>query len=144
SLDDTTLFHAIDTWRRAADPILSDLSQRLHARRLFKTHELHVVDRKSEHTELLMNIAAEAAREHGFDPRYYVGLDEATFVPFDDRHDPLRVVFPDGRSYAPTDVSFVLSRLNRETLERTRLIMPPEIRDAWLERATWVLCQSPQ
>ncbi len=140
ALDDTSLLHALDTWCDAADPTLRDLCSRLQRRRLFKTHELHGPDASPSQAQALLEVARELARERGYDPEYYVGLDTAQLVPFDDRQDSLRVEFPDGRSYRPEEVSFVLGRLNRQPLTRTRLLMPPELREEWLERATLRLC----
>jgi hypothetical protein len=74
--------------------------------------------------------AATAARQHGLDPEHYVGLDEARVVPFDNARDPLRVVFPDGTTHAPEDVSFILGRLRGQELIRRRLVYPAELRPA--------------
>ncbi len=82
-LDDVSLTGAIDTWAgrgpsgtaAAADDVLRDLSQRLVARRLFKTielgHDPGVIERMAEPVE-------RAARAHfGESARYYVHLDNA-------------------------------------------------------------------
>ena len=52
------------------------------------------------------------------------------YIGFDDREDPLTVVFPDASSRPLADVSFLLGRLREEKLERVRLIFPAELRDA--------------
>ena len=50
-------------------------------------------------------------------------------VAFDDSEDPLTVVFPNGKSRALSDVSFLLARLRQEKMERVRLVFAPELRD---------------
>src|SRR5690606_17779396 len=40
-LDDQNLLETLNGWRHAADPILADVCERLRARNLFKTVELH-------------------------------------------------------------------------------------------------------
>ena len=67
------------------------------------------------------------AASHGLDPEVYVGLDTAAMVAFDDREDPLTVVYPDGAMRALGDVSFVLGRLRGESMERVRLVFAPEL-----------------
>jgi uncharacterized protein len=58
-----------------------------------------------------------------------VGLDAASTVAFDDAEDPLTVVFPNGKSRALSEVSFLLQRLLGEKMERVRLVFAPELRD---------------
>jgi hypothetical protein len=50
-------------------------------------------------------------------------------VAFDDREDPLTVVYPDGATRPLGDVSFVLGRLRGESMERVRLVFAPELGD---------------
>jgi hypothetical protein len=50
-------------------------------------------------------------------------------VAFDDSEDPLTVVFPNGKSRALSEVSFLLQRLLHEKMERVRLVFAPELRD---------------
>jgi HD superfamily phosphohydrolase len=129
-LDDNTLWTAIAAWREARDPILRDFSERLFARRLFKTHELYGEAREPHARERVHAAAREIARANGFDPDAYVGLDVASDLPFDDSSDSLMVVFPSGPPKKPSEVSLLLGRLRGERLERVRLIFPPELRDA--------------
>lgn len=128
ALDDATLWVALASWCDVTDPILSDLCQRFTARRLFKTYELFgeqaTPAARLSALERLRDIAAEA----GLDPDIYVGLDAASTVAFDDSEDPLTVVFPDGRSRALSEVSFLLGRLRGERMERVRLVFAPELR----------------
>ena len=127
-LDDNTLWTAIGAFRTAKDAVLRDFSERLYARRLFKTHELYGEAREPGIRERHLETAREIARAHGLDPEQYVGLDVASDVPFDDT-DPLQVIFPDGTARKPSDVSLLLGRLRGERLERVRLIFPPELRE---------------
>jgi HD superfamily phosphohydrolase len=136
ALDDALLWTTLAAWRESEDAILSDLCQRLYHRRLFKTLELHGEDAQPRRYQLLLEHARERATLAGFDPRYYVGLDEASDVPFNGSTDPLEVIFPDNVARAPRDVSFLLGRLWGERLTRTRLVFPKELRDEVLAHAS--------
>jgi hypothetical protein len=105
-----------------------DLCQRLYSRRLFKTLELFGEERTPGRYRELLDFARTRARAMGLDPDYYVGLDEAVDIPFDTAKEQLEVIFPDNVARAPRDVSFVLGRLYGETLTRTRLVFPKELR----------------
>jgi HD superfamily phosphohydrolase len=129
-LDDPALWVALSAWQHEKDPILSDLVARLRSRRLFKTFELHGEAKTPRARLEALERARDAAARAGFDPEIYVGLDVASTVAFDDREDPLTVVFPDASSRPLADVSFLLGRLREEKLERVRLIFPVELRDA--------------
>lgn len=128
ALDDNVLWNALANWRDARDGILRDLCQRLYSRKLFKTLELFGEEGSPERYRQLLEFTRDRARRAGFDPDYYVGLDEAVDVPFDNAKDQLEVIFPDNVARAPRDVSFVLGRLAGETLTRTRLVFPKELR----------------
>ena len=129
ALDDGVLWSALASWREHPDRILGDLCRRLYARQLFKTLELFGEDRRPEKYAELQAFARQRARALGLDPDYYVGLDEAIDVPFNNAGDPLAVIFPDDVARAPQDVSFILGRLAGETLTRTRLVFPKEVRE---------------
>jgi hypothetical protein len=128
-LDDTVLWNAISAWRTVKDPVLGDLCQRLHARRLFKTLRFYEPSARPDAYAEASEVARELVRARGLDPDVYVGLDRATLVPFDEASAGLRVIFPNGITRAPGDVSFVLGRLRGQRLEQVRLIFPAEIRD---------------
>ena len=134
ALDDSVLWSALANWRHANDPILADLCQRLYSRKLFKTLELFGEDRSPARYRELLEFARHRSQAIGLDPDYYVGLDEAVDVPFDNSKDPLKVIFPDNVARAPRDVSFILGRLSGETLTRTRLVFPKELRGEVLAR----------
>jgi HD superfamily phosphohydrolase len=128
ALDDNVLWNALANWREARDGILRDLCQRLYSRKLFKTVELFGAERTPERYRELLEFARGRATAIGLDPEYYVGLDEAVDVPFDNSKEQLEVIFPDNVARAPRDVSFILGRLSGETLTRTRLVFPKELR----------------
>jgi HD superfamily phosphohydrolase len=132
-LDDMVLWVAISAWRSASDTMLADLSKRLYARHLFKTYELFGEQATPAGRIHALEAARAVAKQHALDPQVYVGLDAAWDAPFDDSDEPLTVIFPAGPPRKPGDVSFLLSRLRGERLERTRLIFAPELRDGILE-----------
>jgi uncharacterized protein len=136
ALDDNVLWNALAHWRAADDAILSDLCQRLYSRKLFKTIELFGEERTPARYQRLLEFARERARAIGLDPEYYVGLDEAVDIPFDNAKEPLKVIFPDNVARTPRDVSFILGRLSGETLTRTRLVFPKELRAEVLAHAS--------
>lgn len=129
ALDDGVLWTSLAGWRTARDGILADLSGRLYARKLFKTLELFGADRTAERYRELLEFARWRCRATGLDPDYYVGIDEAVDTPFENAQGALEVIFPDNVARAPRDVSFILGRLSGETLTRTRLVFPNELRE---------------
>jgi HD superfamily phosphohydrolase len=133
-LDDASLWVALSAWRHSKNPILSDLTQRFHARKLFKTYELFDERTTPDARVRALDIAREVAREAGLDPQIYVGLDAASTTAFDDLQDPLTVVFPGGQTRALADVSFLLGRLRGEKMSRIRLIFAPELRPEIIRR----------
>jgi len=128
-LDDATLWVALASWCDAGDPLLANLCQRFYARNLFKTYELFGEQATPAARLGALETARDIAREAGLEPEQYVGLDAASTVAFDDSEDPLTVVFPNGKSRALSDVSFLLGRLRGERMERVRLVFAPELRD---------------
>jgi HD superfamily phosphohydrolase len=132
-LDDSILWAALAEWRDARDPVLADLCRRLHERRLLKTYELYGEQASPSGRQRALQLARGIAEEAGFDPDVYVGLDFAEDVPYREDEEHLRVIFPDGSERRPSEVSFLLGRLKGETLERVRLIVPPELRERIVE-----------
>ncbi|HET9930305.1 MAG TPA: HD domain-containing protein [Polyangiaceae bacterium] len=128
-LDDATLWVALSGYRDAKDPLLSDLSRRFYSRKLFKTIELFGEQAEPEARTIALERAREVARARGLDPEVYVGLDAASTVAFDEKRDPLMVVFPDGEARLLSNVSFLLGRLVNQRLSRVRLIFAEELRD---------------
>lgn len=132
ALDDAVLWVALAELRNASDPVLSDLSRRFHARNLFKTIELFGAQVTAAGRLEALDKAREVARAQGLDPDIYVGLDAASTVAFDDRDDPLIVLFPGGTTRPLAQVSFLLGRLLGQRMERVRLVFAPELRDGIL------------
>jgi HD superfamily phosphohydrolase len=133
-LDDASLWVALSAWRATKNPVLADLSQRFHARKLFKTYELFDERATPDARVRALDIARSVAADAGLDPLIYVGLDAASTSAFDDLEDPLSVVFPGGRTRALADVSFLLGRLRGEKMSRIRLIFAPELRAEIVQR----------
>jgi HD superfamily phosphohydrolase len=127
-LDDASLWTALSHYRRSEDAVLSDLTCRLFTRQLLKTIDLYGHDATPEGQDRCLAVAVSLAEERGLDPRYYVGLDSPSIIPFDPKSDPITVVFPDGSERPPGEVSFLLGRLHGEVLSRPRIIVPEEIR----------------
>jgi uncharacterized protein len=132
-LDDATLWVALASWCDASDPVLSDLCSRFYRRDLFKTYELFGEQATPAGRLQALQTARDIAEQAGLDPEVYVGLDAASTVAFDDSEDPLTVVFPNGKSRALSDVSFLLGRLRSERMERVRLVFARELREQVLE-----------
>jgi uncharacterized protein len=132
-LDDATLWVALASWCDVSDPVLSDLCRRFAARDLFKTYELFGEQATPAARLEALQIARDIAKQAGLDPEIYVGLDAASTVAFDDSEDPLTVVFPNGKSRALSDVSFLLGRLRSERMERVRLVFARELREKVIE-----------
>jgi HD superfamily phosphohydrolase len=129
ALDDPSLWVALSAWRGAGDPVLRDLAERLHARHLFKTLELHGEQATPRGRLEALEAARDAVSSSPLDPAIYVGLDVASTVAFDDTDDPLIVMFRDGATRSLAEVSFLLGRLRKERMERVRLVFAPELRE---------------
>jgi len=78
-IDDSDFVFHIKQWQRSGDSILSDLSRRFIARRLFKAIDLDMpLDQQAE----FLTTASEAIERAGFDPEYYFIEDRASDVPY--------------------------------------------------------------
>jgi HD superfamily phosphohydrolase len=128
-LDDASLATAMHVWESCKDEGLADLTRRIRVRALFKTYELFGDQAKPKAREQALHVARDVARQQGLDPDVHVGIDVATDVPFESEEEPL-VVYAKGPARPLSEVSFLLSRLKGETLERVRLVFAPELRDA--------------
>jgi HD superfamily phosphohydrolase len=128
ALDDMVLWESLRAWCHADDPILAELATRLFTRRLYKTYELYGQQTTPSWCNNAHAIVRDLAQNSGFDPDWHVGLDVARDVPFDDEDASIVVLFPNGQVRAPSKVSVILRRLSGESVERVRLIFPPEIR----------------
>jgi HD superfamily phosphohydrolase len=128
-LDDAALGMAMHVWESCKDEGLRDLTRRIRVRALFKTYELFGEQASRQAREHALSIARDVAKQHGLDPDVHVGIDIATDVPFESEEEPL-VVYSKGPPRPLSEVSFLLSRLKGETLERVRIVFAPELRDA--------------
>ncbi len=129
-LDDPTLWQCLKGWQASSDVVLADLCRRLQNRDLFKTFELFGNDGDPDPASSALEVARDLARQAGFDPDVYVGLDRAVLLPYDDSKQKLRVLFPHGDSQPLHEVSFLLGRLRGQRLEKVRLLVPTEVREA--------------
>jgi HD superfamily phosphohydrolase len=78
-VDDSDFVFHVKQWQKSSDHILSDLSRRFIARRLFKAIDLDMPDeQKGEFLTAARNVT-EAA---GFNPEYYFIEDRASDVPY--------------------------------------------------------------
>ncbi len=78
-IDDSDMVFHIKQWQRSADPILSDLSRRFVARRLFKAID---VDMPAAERATFISGARSCVARAGFDPDYYFVEDRASDVPY--------------------------------------------------------------
>ncbi|HEU0251891.1 MAG TPA: HD domain-containing protein [Pyrinomonadaceae bacterium] len=78
-VDDSDFVFHIKQWQRSDDAILSDLSKRFIARRLFKAVDLDMP--REQQAEFLVN-ARQAIARAGFDPDFYFIEDRASDVPY--------------------------------------------------------------
>ncbi|HKG96433.1 MAG TPA: HD domain-containing protein, partial [Pyrinomonadaceae bacterium] len=78
-VDDSDFVFHIKQWQRSDDSILSDLSRRFIARRLFKAIDLDMpLNQQAE----FLTTARQAVARAGFDPEYYFIEDRASDVPY--------------------------------------------------------------
>lgn len=78
-IDDSDFVFHVKQWQNSSDQILSDLSRRFIARRLFKAIDLDMPD---EQKGDFLNAARKAVARAGFDPEYYFIEDRASDVPY--------------------------------------------------------------
>jgi HD superfamily phosphohydrolase len=129
-LDDGVLWGAMHAWEKSSDRPLADLARRIRARALFKTLELFGEQAQGEGRERALQVARDVARDHGFDPDVYVGVDVASDAPLGELDAPLMVVYAKGPARPLHEVSFLLGRLAGQVLSRVRLVLAPELRDS--------------
>jgi HD superfamily phosphohydrolase len=78
-IDDSDFVFHVKQWQRSSDQILSDLSRRFIARRLFKAIDL---DMPQEQKAEFLSAARDVVDRAGFDPEYYFIEDRASDVPY--------------------------------------------------------------
>lgn len=143
ALDDARLVCCFADWSASSDPILADLSARLHARRLPKTLPLPSGDAGRAVREEAYNRVCELVTRRGLRADLSVWLDTTSDTPYtepaDDSSEGLWVVIrhrPVGRL---GDVSFLLGELRNKQIDATRLVYPAELRDEVLSAVEGVL-----
>lgn len=128
-LDDHTLISYFSHWQYDQDPILSDLSYRVLNRKPFKS--LLVLEEETEELKVALH---EELLAHHFDPEYYLGINEASDMPYDITH-------YDGRSkriqidlitkmdqiVELSQVSMLVASLTGKELGDRRLFFPREL-----------------
>jgi uncharacterized protein len=78
-IDDSDFVFHVKQWQKSGDQILSDLSRRFIARRLFKAIDL---DMPHEQKGEFLSTARAVVERAGFDPEYYFIEDRASDVPY--------------------------------------------------------------
>jgi HD superfamily phosphohydrolase len=131
--DSDVLFH-VKQWQRSSDKILSDLSKRFMARRLFKAIDLDMPE--AERPEFLQ-AAQQCVAQAGYDPAYYFIEDRASDVPYynyytaEGAEPKSRIYVEDGyarpRIREITEISDVVRGLQRG-YELHRVCFPAEIK----------------
>jgi uncharacterized protein len=134
-LTDHDLWSAFRLWRSHDDPILRDLSNRLYARRLFKSIDIradNVQELWDKHDDLKA-----LARSAGFDPEYYIVVDKAKDTPYklvgpttgDDPATSVRLVnAASGSCEFLEHRSGLTKQLQDEAYQLLRLCLPAELK----------------
>ncbi|MET0387409.1 MAG: HD domain-containing protein [Polyangiales bacterium] len=132
ALDDVTLLAAFRAWERDADPALSELTQRLSARRLPKTLPLALEGKATGAWERARERACDVATRRGFAPELWVWLDVPSECAYEEPVADAAEALWVSLRHRPMDrlarTSFVLGELCNKRIERPRLIFPGEIR----------------
>ena len=114
-------------WSNDSDPILSDLSQRLLNRRLFKTVRIQPGD----DPQTLQKQAAAAVSKAGFDPRYYLHSITSANVHAGDSEHSLRVLAEDGnfKQLGDADPLFNTLLTGADSYRQSWLALPREAKE---------------
>ncbi len=134
SLDDNSLWQAVDAWSDDRDDILAGLAARCGRRDLFKTASLDDIDPELD-ASLEKGLEAIVAA-HGFNPRYFCALDVADVVPFEAPRTPdegLHVVHAHRPAQPLEHASFIIARIADTSFVRRRLVFPAAVRSAVTE-----------
>ncbi|MEZ4426717.1 MAG: HD domain-containing protein [Nannocystaceae bacterium] len=123
-LDDHTLEQAIADYARGDDPVLRDLSERLRARRLFKTMQL----RPEVETAAVQARLDEVLARCGVAPAYLGVIDRVEVRPYSEDRG-LMVLRERGRIRRLVDVSPVIRGLAHEVFVHHRAVFPPHVRE---------------
>ncbi len=74
--DEPLIYSLFSQWQHHSDSILSDLSNRILSRRLFKTNDYQLSDKEIEKLKFLF-------KKVGINPKYYLKVDIPSDVPYD-------------------------------------------------------------
>lgn len=133
-MDDSDVLYHLKQWQHSEDSILSDLSRRFIARRLFKAIDLDMPE--AERADFLRE-ARELTARRGFDPDYYFIEDHAADIPYysyytADGAEPKSLILVEEGYSRPrvreiSEVSEAVRGLRGYRLHR--VCFPPEIKD---------------
>lgn len=114
-------------WSQSKDTVLSDLSNRLLYRRLFKTVRIGDLDDKAE----LKDRAEKAVAKAGFDPEYYLHEITTSNMNSGDYKKSMTVLMDDGRSRHLADAEPLFGSMTKESgsIKKSWLVMPKEAKD---------------
>ncbi|HEU4714219.1 MAG TPA: HD domain-containing protein [Pyrinomonadaceae bacterium] len=134
-IDDSDFVFHVKQWQNSSDHILSDLSRRFIARRLFKAIDLDMP--QDQQTEFLAE-ARHAIERAGFDPDYYFIEDRASDVPYYNYYaaakaEPKTHIYVESGYASPrireiSEVSDVARGL-QYPYELHRVCFPPEVKE---------------
>jgi HD superfamily phosphohydrolase len=134
-VDDSDFVFHIKQWQNSSDAILSDLSRRFIARRLFKAIDL---DMPSGRKADFLTTARQTVARAGFDPDYYFIEDRASDVPYygyyeTDKSEPKSHIYVESGYASPeireiSEVSNVVRGL-QHAYELHRVCFPAEIKN---------------
>ncbi len=134
-VDDSDFVFHIKQWQNSGDPILSDLSRRFIARRLFKAVDL---DMPREQQAEFLSPARQAIAQAGFDPDYYFIEDRASDVPYygyyeTEKSEPKTRIYVESGYASPqireiSEVSDVVKGL-QHAYELHRVCFPAEVKN---------------
>jgi HD superfamily phosphohydrolase len=133
-IDDADVLFHVKQWQRSSDAILSDLSKRFIARRLFKAIDL---DMPEDERREFLSAAEQCVEQAGYDPDYYFIEDRASDVPYYNYYNARgaepksRIYVEDGYAHPRiceiTEISEVVRGLQRG-YELHRVCFPPEVK----------------
>jgi uncharacterized protein len=134
-VDDSDFVFHIKQWQNSGDAILSDLSRRFIARRLFKAVDL---DMPREQQAEFLSPARQAIAQAGFDPDYYFIEDRASDVPYygyyeTEKSEPKTRIYVESGYASPqireiSEVSDVVKGL-QHAYELHRVCFPAEVKN---------------
>src|SRR5215470_7413458 len=138
-IDDSDFVFHVKQWQDSSDAILSDLSRRFTARRLFKAIDLDMP--QAQQAEFLLS-ARKIVERAGFDPEYYFVEDRASDLPYynyyaAEKAEPKTHIYVESGYASPqireiSEVSNVVRGL-QQPYELHRICFPAEVKKAVYE-----------